>query len=514
MNAGPGEGSLTQQTVGGLRWTFTATAATLVMQLAYTAVMGRLLEPRLFGLVASAQIVLQFGTYFSEMGLGQALIQKEELEDDEVRAAFTSSLLLGGMITAGIFFAAPALSVLFSTPDVVPVARALAFSLLLTAVGLTSANLLRRQLRFKVIAIIDIASYVVAYMIVGLVLALTGFGVWSLVAASLTQVGLRAIASMAMARHGYRPLLAIKRLRSLYSVGGRISVISGLEYIGQAIIVVIIGRNAGQGPLGQYNRATLLIDLPLQNLTFGLAGVLFPTISRVQGDTARVRRAYLQSVRIVAAVLIPLGAGVAVAAPQIVEVVLGDQWGTAALLLPALAGASCLAALSFFGGITSEALGALNTKMALQATYVVVLVAGLLAVPSDRIVLFALVLMAAELVRLIAYAGFMSRLLQIPLADQLRTFLPPVVAAVAVAAAIKAVTLGVTSVGTILPVVFLTQVVTGAAVLGLMATHGPLRRIRAELRDRIDGAYDSTGSAARLALRLLSLGDRRRKAAS
>lgn len=516
MTAVPGGGSLTQQTVGGLRWTFTATVATLCMQLLYTAIMGRLLEPRLFGLVASAQIVLQFGTYFSEMGLGQALIQKEELEEEEVRAAFTSSILLGVTMTGAIVVAAPALSVLFDSPAVVPVARALAFSLLLTSLGLTSANLLRRQLRFKTIAIIDIASYVIAYLLVGLGLAVAGFGVWSLVAAALTQIAIRSLASMAVARHGYRPVLALRRLRALYAFGGRVSLISGFEYIGDAVIVVVIGRNVGQGPLGQYNRAALLIDLPVGSITTALANVLFPAFSRVQTDIDRVRRAYLQTMRIVAALLFPVGAGVAVAAPQIVEVVLGDQWGTAALLLPALAGAVCLGALSFFGGITSEALGALNLKMGLQAAYVVLLVGGLLAVPSDFIVGYTLVLMSAELVRLLAYAVFMSHLLGVSPADHLRTFIPPVATAAAVAGGIAAVTAGLLQIGAPLLLVLGSQILTGAVMLMIMAAYGPLRRIRAELRDRIHGAFaaDDAGRGTGLALRLLSAGDRRRKAVS
>ena len=181
------EGNLTRQTVDGLRWSMTATLAGVVIQLVYTAVVGRMLEPRVFGLVASAQVVLTFGSYFAEMGLGQALIQKATLTEEEIRASFTSSVILGAVSTGVILAAAPLMATVFDSPDVVPVAQALGCSLLVTALGLTSQNLLRRQLRFKAIAVIQMVATVVAYPLVGIGLAITGAGVWALVGAFLAN---------------------------------------------------------------------------------------------------------------------------------------------------------------------------------------------------------------------------------------------------------------------------------------------------------------------------------------
>ncbi|OGX90312.1 hypothetical protein BEN49_07065 [Hymenobacter coccineus] len=93
--------NLSSAAVRGVQWTTAATVLTAVMQIGYTAVMARLLDPAAFGLVAMAGVVLRFGSYFAEMGLGHALVQRAEIDGHDVRATFTASLGLG-LAVAGI----------------------------------------------------------------------------------------------------------------------------------------------------------------------------------------------------------------------------------------------------------------------------------------------------------------------------------------------------------------------------------------------------------------------------
>lgn len=506
------EGNLTRQTVDGLRWSMTATLAGVVIQLVYTAVVGRMLEPRVFGLVASAQVVLTFGSYFAEMGLGQALIQKATLTEEEIRASFTSSVILGAVSTGVILAAAPLMATVFDSPDVVPVAQALGCSLLVTALGLTSQNLLRRQLRFKAIAVIQMVATVVAYPLVGIGLAIAGAGVWALVGAFLANSVVASLGAMVVARHGYKPVLALRRLRRLYAFGGQVSLISVLEYLGEAVVVVIVGRYAGQGPLGQFNRAFLLIHLPLYHLNVQLSNVFFPAISRVQDEIVRVRRAYLEAMQVIAGIVVPVTAGMAAAAPELVGVMLGPQWDTAADLLPLIAIAGAAATLVTFGGITAEALDALPKKMLIQAGYLVLLVIGLLAVPTGSLVGYAAVVAGAEVLRLIAYGVFMHRLLDMHGAQQLRVYGPALLAAGAVWLGIWGATAGARALSLPVGIVLLGQITTGALVLGVMATHGPLRPTRVELRTRVGLAFegDEPQGASALVMRVLSIGDRKK----
>jgi len=134
------------------------------MQIGYIAVMARLLEPAAFGLVAMAQVVLRFGSYFAQMGMGQALIQKKNISKENIRAAFTSSVFLGFIFFVIIYFGAPLSLYIFNDIEVIPIIRVMALSLVLTGLSTTSLSLLRRNFRFKELAIVEIISYVIGYM--------------------------------------------------------------------------------------------------------------------------------------------------------------------------------------------------------------------------------------------------------------------------------------------------------------------------------------------------------------
>lgn len=503
--------NLTRQTVGGLRWTYFGVAVSAALQLVYTSIINRLLDDTAFGLLAGAQVVLAFGNYATELGLGAALIQRKELSRDDIRAAFTASAALGVALAAALALAAPLVARLIDAPDVTAIVRVLALALALNGLTLVAGNLLARDLRFKELALIGIGAYAVGYLGVGITAAALGAGVWSLVAAALTQQAVGGLAALVLARHPVRPLLAGRRLAGLYGFGGRVSLIQVLEYMGNAATVVVIGRRAGTGPLGQYNRAALVIDLPMVHLSTGLSGVLFPAMSRVQEDRARITRAYLVALRGSGGLLLPIAAGVAVAAPQIVEVLLGPGWDTAASLLPFLAGAAAMAVLSHYGGIVAEALAALNVKLALQGAYVVGLVAGLVAVPSGDLRAYAIVLLTAEVARQLAYAAFMGRLLGISLAETVATYRVAGLASAGVAAAIWAWTTLAGAVDLALAPTFAGQVAVGAVTLGALAAWGPLRTVRHTVRDQlaVAGMLGGDGVGTRVARRLLTMGDAR-----
>ncbi|RZK62313.1 MAG: hypothetical protein EOO59_02880, partial [Hymenobacter sp.] len=203
----------------GIKWTTAAAVLTAVMQVGYTAIMARLLDPAAFGLVALAGVVLRFGGYFAEMGLGHAIVQRPQLSNNDLRASFTASLLLG-LGVAGIFWALAPLSVLvLKNPAVVPLVRALALGFIIASVGLTATSVLRRDMRFDVLAKLEVVAYVLAYGGVGLGSAWAGAGVWSLVAASLAQQLISGLGVYALVRTQMAGKLAIGGK----SMGGRMA---------------------------------------------------------------------------------------------------------------------------------------------------------------------------------------------------------------------------------------------------------------------------------------------------
>ena len=177
--------NLTYKTVHGIKWNYFSTLITSVLQIGYTAVMARLLEPAAFGLVAMAGLVLRFGSYFAQMGIERALIQKKEVNEEDIRASFTISLSLGIIFFMLTWFLSPLALYVFNNEKVIIIVKVMALSFFITALSTTSSGLLKRDLNFRSIAVIEVTSYILGYLCIGITMAFLGYGVWSLVFAAL-----------------------------------------------------------------------------------------------------------------------------------------------------------------------------------------------------------------------------------------------------------------------------------------------------------------------------------------
>lgn len=483
----PAPRDVTRDTVAGLRWSYLAAAGGAVVQLLYVAALSRLLEPAAFGLMAIATLVVNFAFYFSRMGVAQALIQKPDLRQEDIRVGATVGLVFGGVSFAVLWVLAPVVAEFFDEAAAAPLLRAMAATLLLSGLAMTSQGLLRRGLRFRALAIIDVTGSV-AGLLVGVGAALAGAGVWSLVAAALTSSVVHFVWQYAATRHPLRPIWRVREFRALYGYGARVSVLRFTEFLGKNLDTFVVARVASAAVLGQYNRAFHLVNLPLSRyLASALSTVLFPGFARIQQEPRRLHRAYLSVTSLGALVLFPLSAGMAVAANEIVRVVLGDQWDRAALLVPYFALAAALNIMSRFAELLCEARAELNRTIALQFGSLIVL-AGLLALAADTDAVwpFALALAVAELVRHAGYLLLVRRQVGLGLRDVFRAYGPAVVAAAVVALLVaggRQLTLEAPVVVTLA-----TEVGCGALGLAFGIRLNPFRETRREIWSRLAAA--------------------------
>jgi lipopolysaccharide exporter len=469
---------LSKSTFKGLQWTYGASIVGSLLQVGYTAAMGRLLSPADFGVLAIALVFLRFGQYFAQMGVGPALIQSPTMTDRKIRTAFAMNVVLSTTV-ALVFVAIAGLSRnLLDDASVVPVVRVMAAGMVLGGLGTTAEALLRRELRFRQLAINQLVSFAVGYLLVGLSAAALGAGVWSLVAAHLSQTALHTVMNVTARRHPMRGGWNRREAVELVSFGGRVSIIGFTEFLGTSLDTLVIGRVAGGAPLGQYNRAYLLVNLPLERLMHGVQSVLFPAFSQIQEERERLARVYRSALGVAAAVLIPTATGMAMAAAPLVRVVLGDQWTLAGQVLPFLAFSAVGSLLALLGAITCEATADLNRKLVLQSSHVVVLLALLLAAGSDLRMLAAAVA-TAQTVRIVGYFALMSRTLGTTLFEHLRILAPAIGTGLAIAA------LGVVVNRFLgdLPALLLlgTHVAMGALILLASFRAGPLSGVRRDL---------------------------------
>jgi lipopolysaccharide exporter len=485
-----GRANLTAQATFGLSWSALSTVALVVANLAYTATVSRLLEPRDFGLLAMANLVVLFAQYFARMGLASALVQKPDLRDDEIRAASTAGIVIGLACLGLVWLLAPAVGDLFHAPEVTPVLRGLGLSFLFMGWSMTSLGLLRRELRFRALAVISVGAYVVGYLVVGVGLALLGAGVWSLVAATVTSTVIQAVWQFAIVRHSVRPVLHWRPYGTVCGYGTRLSVAHVLDYLGGNLDTFTVARIASPAVLGLYSRANYLVFQPLGNyLSAALTNVTFAALSRVQEDPTRLRRGYLSVTSLGALLVFPLCAGMAVAAPELVAAVLGPQWGPAAGLVPwfALAGGCHVA--SQLSQSLAEARAELNRSVAVQIGYVLALaILILVALPfsSRGVWVICAAVAAAEVLRYLGYLVLARLVLELPAARVWQAHIPALFASACVALAIAGARWALTGAPSV--ALLAVEIMAGTLALALCIRGGPTPAVRAELQYRLASA--------------------------
>lgn len=185
--------SLSGQVVRGFAWLFTGVGVQMILRTLVLAVLSRLLVPEDFGVLSAAMVLVSFVETVAQIGIGPAITQRKNLTDAHVRTGFTLSLLIAIVLVAVSWFSAPMIAPFFNMPEIEVVLYYIVWLFPLRALGLVAEALLVRQLRFNVLTQVEIASYVIGYGTVAILLAYLGLGPSALVYATLAQSGLKSI---------------------------------------------------------------------------------------------------------------------------------------------------------------------------------------------------------------------------------------------------------------------------------------------------------------------------------
>lgn len=369
--------SLTNRTIGALLWVGGGRAAQAVLRLLALVVLARLLSPGDFGVVSAAMIVIGLSLIFSHLGLGPAIVQRPEIEARHLDTAFVASVTLGLALGGVIWWFAPAAARFFSQVDrFEPVLRALAWLFPLGGLSVVAESQLQRELRFRFLAGTEIASFAVGYGVVGVPLAASGFGVWALVAAQLTQTALHTTILL-FARPPRLHFTPDRRaFAELMYFGTGFTAAKIANYIALQGDNVVVGRWLGAGALGLYGRAYELMAAPVQLLGEALDRVLFPAMARIQSDRERLASGFRRGVALIALVMLPTSGVLFVLAPELIDVVLGAQWTGVVVPFQILALGMFLRTSYRISDALVRATGAVYRRAWRQAVYATLVLGG------------------------------------------------------------------------------------------------------------------------------------------
>lgn len=321
-----GGASFKDRVISALGWSAGAQVAVQATRMLITLLLTRLLTPEDFGVVAGVVVVVELVAIVADFGLAQALIRLETLERRHLKTAWTINLALGlGLF--GLFWAcAPLLARFYDAPIVLQLARVLALQFVLSALSSVPMAVLQRELDFKRLMRVEVLSLMPAgALAVGL--ALSGFGVWSLVLYGLAN----GLLKLLMLLPGARPGLGWDTdvARDLMGFGGNILGSRLLNAVAERLAYFVIGGAVSTTALGHYSRAYELMRMPLRQFGNVAGRVLFPALSSIRDDHGRSQHIMLLAHRMMALVGFPAWAGFAVVADDATWVVIGAQWGDA-----------------------------------------------------------------------------------------------------------------------------------------------------------------------------------------
>ena len=249
---------------------------------------------------------------------------------------FWTIVLLSSALAAIVWFLAPVIANSFDEPGVQPIIRWLVPCLVFGALESVPVSLLRRELNFRSLALRSLISAPIAGVI-GIIFALLGFGVWSLVARILTASAIQTI--VLWLKTDWRPRLAfsLPHLRDLLPFGINVTGAALLTFASRQLDVLLIGQMLGAGPLGFYTVAKRLVILLVEFIGGTIEHVAWPIFSRIQHDHERVISTFHRATQYASLIAFPVFTGIAILADSIVPVVFGEQWLSSAKLMQVLA---------------------------------------------------------------------------------------------------------------------------------------------------------------------------------
>ena len=314
-------------------------AATFLLRIGSLMILGRLLDPRDFGLVGMVTAVIGVLNLFKDFGLSTATVQRASITEEQLSTLFWINILVGAILGFLSLASAPAVVAFYHEPRLLAVTAVLAASFLFNAAGVQHAALLQRQMRFVALAVVDFLSLFVG-VAVAVTMALRGYGYWAIVGMTIVPPLVSSICVwVATAWVPGMPRRGIG-LRSMMRFGGTITLNGIVVYIAYNLEKVLLGRFWGADAIGIYGRAYQILNIPTDNLNSSVGGVAFSALSRLQDDPGRLRSCFLKCYSMLLALSIPITIACAVFADDIIFVVLGPKWKEAVpifrLLVPTI----------------------------------------------------------------------------------------------------------------------------------------------------------------------------------
>lgn len=306
-------------------WRLAERSGAQLVQFVVSIVLARILAPEVYGTIALVTVFTTVLNVFVDSGMGNALIQKKDADDLDFSTVFFFNVAVCMLLYAGMFFAAPFIADFYHDPSLIWVIRVLSLTLVISGLKNVQQAYVSRTMQFKRFFFATLAGTIGA-AVLGIVMALKGFGVWALVGQQLFNTTVDTLILWVTVKWRPRCMFSFNRLKGLFSFGWKLLISALLDTIYNNIRQLIIGRSYSSEDLAFFNRGMQFPYLIITNINTAIDSVLLPTLSREQDDRERVREMTRRVIKTSTYIMAPLMLGIAACAEPLVRIILTDKW--------------------------------------------------------------------------------------------------------------------------------------------------------------------------------------------
>ena len=326
-----------QRIATGLFWKLGERLISQGVSFIVSLILARLLLPEDYGAVSIVLVFIEIANVFIISGLNASLIQKKEISETETSSIFYCCITLGALLYTVMFVAAPFIASAYELPVLTNVIRVFALRLPIASVQQVPAALLSRKLDFKKF-FLSTSVGTVCSAVVGIVMAVLGFGVWALVAQNLISATLDAVILSIVVKWRPKAIFSLKAATPLINYGWKVMASDLIGTVFNNLSSMIVGYKYSPANLAYYTKGKNLPYMFRNNIYTTLISVLFPAMSNIGDDVVAVKAVARKSIRMLSYIRFPMMIGMTAVAENLVIVLYTEKW----ILMAPFIGIVCL----------------------------------------------------------------------------------------------------------------------------------------------------------------------------
>lgn len=317
--------NLKKETAKGVIWSGVDKFASSGINFIANLILARILSPNDFGLIALIAIFIEISYTFIDSGFANALIQKKNRNQIDYSTVFFFNLAISILFYIVLYLISPLIAAFFNKEALIGLTRVVGLNLIIGALVSVHKTKLTAELRFKFQSVISLIASVIS-AVIAIIIAYSGFGVWSLVVLTLINTFIQVLLINILMKWHPSMLFSLSSFKELFGYSSKLLGASLIHLLYRNIYPVVIGKKFSPVELGYFNRADTFAMYPSQAFSKIVARVAFPIFSKIQDDNERLSNAYSKYIIYSSLMVFPLLVGLLVLAKPLTLLILTDKW--------------------------------------------------------------------------------------------------------------------------------------------------------------------------------------------